>query len=316
MLHEKYKKHIIGFPTLLLFNAQGEVIHRMAGYKKAEDLIDGMQAALEGKSFYVLEKKYGEGARDFETVAAYAGVLKNALLTQRLDSVLNEYLETMPLRDLLDAGVWKVVGSAVKNPYSKSYQFVVDSLDRISRKLDVDRYELEQQLGRGMSQAVNEIIKVSATSVNPDSVRWVKNSTGSLMTVLLKNNIKNFPDCAAKLHINTLRLQDKPEEIFEMLKYITPLGIPADKSFVAETYRYVINRTTDRNIIQSSLDEVLACQSKYKDLFLLGNFYDIIAAAYAKLGDQAKAQEAKAEYEKRKKEKDAYFNGLMKKKSK
>ena len=50
MLREKYKEYIIGFPTLLLLDGDGNVVHQMAGYQKAENLIAGMKAGMEGKS--------------------------------------------------------------------------------------------------------------------------------------------------------------------------------------------------------------------------------------------------------------------------
>ena len=50
MLYEKYKEHIIGFPTLLLIDAEGNVVHQMAGYQEADALIAGMKAGLEGKT--------------------------------------------------------------------------------------------------------------------------------------------------------------------------------------------------------------------------------------------------------------------------
>ena len=61
MLREKYKEYIIGFPTLLLLDGDGNVVHQMAGYQKAENLIAGMKAGMEGKSLPALQKKYEAG---------------------------------------------------------------------------------------------------------------------------------------------------------------------------------------------------------------------------------------------------------------
>ena len=42
MLYDKYKKYIVGFPTLLLLDKNGNVLQQMAGYHEADDLIEGM----------------------------------------------------------------------------------------------------------------------------------------------------------------------------------------------------------------------------------------------------------------------------------
>ncbi|MDR1719778.1 MAG: thioredoxin family protein [Dysgonamonadaceae bacterium] len=315
MLHEKYKEHIIGFPTLLMISPEGEVMHRMAGYKEPDDLIAGFKEALEGQTFYAAEKKYNEGARDTETMTAYTEALRQAYLTLKLDSVGRDYLQHIPVENLMKPEVWNIAGKFVKDPYSAPYKYVVSNIDRLSYRAKANRYDLEQQLSRGMSSAINEIVKVSRTTVDPDSILWAKTQSQILLDIIGQHNIKNFLDFTAKLKLNELRLENKPLEIFETLRYIRPMGmLNTDKLFTAEMYDHVIMHVKDKKIIQQSLDEVLALQSSYKSSpALSGNFYNTIAAAYTKLNQKDKAAEALTEYEKREKIKTDFVKDLLEK---
>lgn len=43
------KEYIIGFPTLLLLDSNGNVVHQMAGYQQAEDLMRRNESGNGGK---------------------------------------------------------------------------------------------------------------------------------------------------------------------------------------------------------------------------------------------------------------------------
>ncbi|MDR1782831.1 MAG: redoxin domain-containing protein [Dysgonamonadaceae bacterium] len=313
MLQKKYQQHIIGYPTLLLINSEGEVIHRMAGYKQPDELIAGMREALEGNTFYTVEKKYNEGARDFATISAYTKALKLAYLTEKLNEVTENYLQSLSNQELLKPEVWEIVGKNIKDPFTEKYRFVTENIDKIQHRAKADRYELEQQLGRGMNSAVNNVLKFSA-SASPDTLRLAGENTNYLLGILTKSNIKNFPDYIAKLRINSMELQNQPKEIFETLRYSRPLGtLSGDKSFLADTYRYIIDNVKDKKMIQTSLDSLLSIQAPYDKMNspLIGNYYNHIAAGYAKLGKKEEAAKAQAEFDKRDAARKDYFKDIV-----
>ena len=111
MLREKYKEYIIGFPTLLLLDGDGNVVHQMAGYQKAENLIAGMKAGMEGKSLPALQKKYEAGARDFETVRDYVAALNGAFKRENIPTIISEFIATIPMEKLKDKEIWNLVGN-------------------------------------------------------------------------------------------------------------------------------------------------------------------------------------------------------------
>lgn len=63
-LYKQYKTNIIGFPTLLLINKEGKVVHQMAGFQEADVLISGMKAGMEGKNLFAYQDRYAAGERE------------------------------------------------------------------------------------------------------------------------------------------------------------------------------------------------------------------------------------------------------------
>jgi thiol-disulfide isomerase/thioredoxin len=314
VLYEKYRKNIIGFPTLLLINDREEVVHQMAGYKEADVLIEGVKAGASGHSLFASEKKYEAGARDITTVSAYVSALEQAHLTAKIHPVVAEYLKTIPVDSLTNPDVWKVFGKHITDPYSEAYRFVFDNIERkFQYGLKVNRYDLEKQLARYMSDAVGNILKTTKTTHNADTLQLLKEQTKYLNGMLTQNTIKGFPTLAAKLQINTLRLEGKPLEVYRTVDYLEPSGLLASElTFKADTWRYVAENVSDKDILQAIAEKVTALQTGQKspDNALSYNFYDVLALTYARLGDKAKSEEAQAEYDKRKETRDAYLKEL------
>lgn len=59
MLYVRYKKYIVGFPTLLLLDAKGNVLHQLAGYHDADRLIKAVRQASEGKDLFHYSRNIG-----------------------------------------------------------------------------------------------------------------------------------------------------------------------------------------------------------------------------------------------------------------
>jgi thioredoxin-related protein len=315
VLYNKYKQHIIGFPTLLLINANEEVLHQMAGYKEADALIEGVKAGASGWSLSASEEKYNAGARDLKTVTAYVNALNNAYLLDKIQPVIEDYLGTIPVDSLINPDVWSLVGKYIKDPYSKSYRFVFDNIERkYQYRLKVNRYELETQLGSGMSDAVSKLIKTSQSTQNADTLKLLKERSEYLKQMLVQNTIRRFPTYAAKLYLNDLRLEKKPLELYSALSNIRATGVlSSETSFVADNYRYILENVKDKSVINGILSHLNEIHAGQKNLFmsLSNNYYDVVALAYNKLGDKTKATEAQNEYEKKKSERDAYLKNII-----
>ena len=159
-LYERYKANIIGFPTLLLIDKQGNVVHQMAGFQEADALIAGAKAGLEGKSLFAMRDRYKAGERDLAFLKDFVSVLDGAFLTDEIEEVVTDYMKTLPLEKLQEKEVWDLVGTFIKDPYSSQFEYVIFNIDRLAYKLGFDRYKVERQLNWALEKELDRWIEL------------------------------------------------------------------------------------------------------------------------------------------------------------
>ncbi|MDR2131357.1 MAG: thioredoxin family protein [Odoribacteraceae bacterium] len=316
MLNEKYKAHIIGYPTLLLINAEGQVVHQMAGYQEADVLIAGMKAGLEGRSLFAVQDRYEKGARDLETITAYVDALNGAFQKEKIPGVVEAFLATIPVERLLEPEVWQVVGKYIKDPYTEQYRFVLQNLGRgYQYRLKVDRYALETQLASGMLKAVEEILTLSRATRDADTLALLREREGKLKELLLKYQVKEYPTFVAKLEINDLILAGEPLETYRLLASAQKMGVfpsNSNSKFLSGCYRYIVENIRDKKILRACIDELLALQEKQTlRVEYAFSYHDVLALAHEKLKDHAAAQAAREEYERRETAKKEHFSKMF-----
>ena len=300
MLYEKYKAHIIGFPTLLLIDQDGNVVHQMAGYQEPDALIAGMKAGLEGKTLAAMEKKYEAGARDFETIRDYVAALRGAFKQEEIQKVMADYLPRIPVDSLLNKEIWDLVGTYVTDPYTDAYEFVLDHLDKYQYRLKVDRYQLESQLGRAMDDAVDEIIKVTTSTTNADTLSMMAEKEKVLRAMLERSIVRNFSTYFCKLEINDRRLANDVDDMYQLFVFADRLNLlPYEGNFRRDAYLYIVEHSKDEKILNELLEKLLIVQAeedKGENLLLKENYYHVISALYSRLGQEDKAAEAQKNY--------------------
>ena len=305
MLYEKYKAHIIGFPTLLLIDQDGNVVHQMAGYQEPDALIAGMKAGLEGKTLAAMEKKYEAGARDFETIRDYVAALRGAFKQEEIQKVMADYLPRIPVDSLLNKEMWDLVGTYVTDPYTDAYEFVLDHLDNYQYRLNVDRYQLESQLGRGMDNAVEEIIKITTSTANTDTLTMMAEKEKTLRAMLGRSIVRNFSTYYCKLEINDRRLKNDVDGMYQLFVFADRLNLlPYEGNFRRDAYLYIVEHAEDEKILNELLEKLLIVQAeedKGENLLLKENYYHVISALYSRFGQEDKAAEAQKNYEQLKK---------------
>jgi thiol-disulfide isomerase/thioredoxin len=302
MLNEKYKEYIVGYPTLLLINAEGQVVHQMAGYQEADALINGMKAGLEGRTLFAARARYEEGARDLETVTTYVDALNGAYLTAESAKVAIEFLATLPVERLNEDEVWRVVGKHVKDPYTEHYKFLLHNRQH-GKRYGGDRYALESQLSTGMKRAVDEVLRVMHSTRDADTLQQMQAREEQLKELLQKYSCRDFPTCIAKFDVNDRLLVGDLQGAAETLRVARRLRLlNYEGRFMENAYRVLVDNTRDKKLLRGYLDELLALQGiQSAHVEFAHNYYGLIADAREKLGEREKAKEDRAEFERREK---------------
>lgn len=315
-LKKQYQANIIGYPTLLLINKEGKVVHQMAGFQEADALIAGMKAGMEGKSLFAYRDRYNSGDRDLNFIKEYATALNGAFLKDDIQQIVVDYMNSVPLEKLKDKDVWELVGGYVKDPYSPQFEYVVFNLDYFPAKLKVDRYKLEWQLNWALEKALDQIVGLQKDKEG--NILPLLNEPARMATLLKlidRANLKRAEEYRAKSKIHELELAGQWEEVYNYLmvcRSIKALGY-SDR-FLNEVIQYMAVNCADRTLLKKCLALVQEMQAKEDQdkSRLKSSYYDTLALLYGKLGDSKKAKEYQLLDENLKKENAKEFENFMK----
>ena len=316
-LYKQYKSNIIGFPTLLLINKEGKVMHQMAGFQEADVLIAGMKAGKEGKSLFACRDRYEAGERDLAFLKEYVAALEGAFLKDDIEKVVLDYMNTIPVEKLQEKEIWDFVGSFIKDPYSPQFDYVIFNIDRLAHKVKFDHYNVERQLSWALEKAVDRVVEIKFDE-NGVPLRLVaeQGKIDTLLRLIDRGNLKRAETYRAKIKVYELELAQKWNEVYEsqmMYRDIKALGY-SDRD-LDETARYLAAYCQDKGIIEKYLVLIEGLQKEEDkgSAKLKSNYYGTLSVLYAKLGNNAKAKEFKKMDEKIRAEKAKEFESFLKK---
>mgnify|MGYP002573013897 CR=1 FL=1 len=316
-LYKQYKSNIIGFPTLLLINKEGKVMHQMAGFQEADVLIAGMKAGKEGKSLFACRDRYEAGERDLAFLKEYVAALEGAFLKDDIEKIVLDYMNTISVEKLQEKEIWDFVGAFIKNPYSPQFDYVIFNIDRLAHKVKFDRYNVERQLSWALEKAVDRVVEIKFDE-NGVPLRLVaeQGKIDTLLRLIDRGNLKRAETYRAKIKIYELELAQKWNEVYEsqmMYRDIKALGY-SDRD-LDETARYLAAYCQDKGIIEKYLVLIEGLQKEEDkgSAKLKSNYYGTLSVLHAKLGNNAKAKEFKKMDEKIRAEKAKEFESFLKK---
>ena len=181
--------------------------------------------------------------------------------------------------------------------------------------MDVNRYDLERQLADGLRRAVKEIIRVTTSTTDADTLKMMAEKADILRGMLIQNTVKRFPMLLCKLRINDCRLAGDVEGMYSWIMFADDLNLlNYENDFRGDTYMYITERTKDKKVLNSILDVIGKQQEKedqVKSDLVKQNYYDLIATLYTRLGGKDKAVDARKKYEQLEEEKKAAMRKLF-----
>ena len=316
-LKKLYENNIIGYPTLLLIDKDGKVVHQMAGFQQASELIAGMKAGMEGRSLFAYRERYVAGQRDLNFIKAYVNALNGAFLREDVEKVVGEYVKSIPVEKLQEKEVWELVGEHIKNPYSPQFEYVVFNLDKMAVRLNFDRYKVERQLGWALEKALNNIIEPKEDKEERNM--FLSKEPGkmdTLMRLIDRASLKHAEEYRAKSRIYELLLKKNWPEVFNYLNVCRDIrALGYSERYVEQVVRYMALNCRDRKLLKKSLTlmEELQAREEQNDSRLKTNYYGTLALLNDKLGNSKVADELRKKDEKIKAEKAKEFEEFMKK---
>jgi thiol-disulfide isomerase/thioredoxin len=134
---EKYR--VYTYPTLLYFDANGELVHRLIGAFEAKDLIKKSQDALKpDQQIYTLQKRFNGGERAPDFLRQYVSALKKA--NEQYQSVADVLVQMVGLPALVEEENFKFLEGYINHDYRhRAYLYVASNQELFKEALGANR---------------------------------------------------------------------------------------------------------------------------------------------------------------------------------
>lgn len=175
-LAQKYQVKV--YPTFLVLNENGEIVHQMVGGMKAEEFLQNVRDGIGEHSLYSYTQRYAAGERDPQFVYEYIEVLSKAFMRERMEQVLHEYWATLSNSEKSSQGNWSLVKRFVNNPMLPEYEYLLGhkkDFDSTVGKENVDS-KIYDDLYPLIANNCNEIIfngKADASQLLASYKQWI-----------------------------------------------------------------------------------------------------------------------------------------------
>lgn len=316
MLNERYKKNIIGYPTLLLIDKDGKVLQQMAGYQDPDKLIEGIKNASEGNDLFSLRERYQKGERDFAFIKTYLASLQGAFLKDSVAAVANDYLNRIDLTELDKDDVWEALGTNIKDVNSPAFEYVVNNADRYYYKLHRDRYKINRQLESSINMEISRLIKLA----KDDSGQYLPLVNDSqqeqkMLRFISRASLKKFNETKAKFFVHHLLIDENYTEAWEYIKACAKMEFIGFYSFNLHNYiDYITAKSNDKKLLKdllATLEEYKKTENE-KDTPFSYHMYRTMADIYAKLGNKKVSEELLKVYKEKDDQKRKEFEEFFK----
>lgn len=290
MLRERYRQHIIGFPTLLLVNAEGKVLQQLAGYQQPEALIGGIRKAAEGRDLFTLTREYGQGNREIGFIKEYIESLNRAFLRDSAAHVAHDFIIRMQPADLDKDSVWQTVGSYVTDVRSDAFAYLVDNANRYQHKLHRDRLAINRQVGYACERELRSCLNVrpkrgdDGTVLCADTI-WMQR----LIHYMEKVNVEGRDRYQSKLYIHKLLLKGLYDEAWQVLMLCCRMQLSGYYSTTVHDYVcYLMEVNKDKRALKAYLAQLEAMQGDKREY----NYHTLetMARLCQRLGLQKRAE--------------------------
>ncbi len=302
----RYGQYIKGYPTMLAIKADGNVVQRIIGALPEEEIIQALQAGLQGTTWQGLETEYRAGNRECDFLIDYLNLLATSGEKEKAQAVADDFFNHVPLDSLLNPKVWNTIGKYVESPESEPYRYVIQNIHVFADK-GFDRHELEWKLALHAYSRISDIIKTGFQTENRDSLDGLRKGLLVLDTVL-RYPIKNFPEYLACVRTEISYLERNTEELFYRFIYLGENDLLRSWDWEKAWAEYLINHLSDKKQLKRCIEYLHRIQKqeeKGENKLFVRSCYDILAQGYRRLKDKAKAEAClRADKELQKKQED------------
>ncbi|MDE7373981.1 MAG: thioredoxin family protein, partial [Odoribacter sp.] len=112
-IEKMYPGEVKVYPTMLILNAKGELLHKVTGMHPVDELIAAIEEGLQGNTIYVLEKEFEKGNREKEFILKYLNLLKASSERKQYEKVARAYASQFSVDSLINREIWAMVNKFI-----------------------------------------------------------------------------------------------------------------------------------------------------------------------------------------------------------
>jgi thioredoxin-related protein len=289
------KYQITAYPTMLYFNPQGELVHKIVGGYQPEDFIAagkdfiaaGKDALNPDQQYYTLQKKFDGGVRDSSLVVRYFDAAERLNDKDVLAKIAAEYLGKTDQNKWHEKSSWKYI-KHFTIPDTKYFQFILNNRklfeDSIGREeifqFLVAGYDqklqliIDQKSESGLATFKNEVVNVFAdksdfwkafaemrfsSEATTDTVRAVK-----AMDIYLMDHVKDasvLNDQAWKIY----ETKNDPASINMAIKWVKK-SLEIERNYYnLDTYAHLLYKSGNKTEAKKAAEDAIAIGEKTKE---------------------------------------------------
>ena len=282
----QYKDVITGFPSLILLDENGKMIHKMGGYHEPDSLIGKMKAALKGTSLSSMRARLAAGEKSVVFMQEYKKIMDDGFLREESEQVSLTVLNRLTDEELLDPKMWQLVGRAVTDPYSPIFARVVNNYWAFWQHKTTDLGTLEFQLRTAIQTATDEIVKPEEKGNTLVMKREAQKQATLLNFVSNADKFKHTESIRALFYVHDLALAGSWADMVTALKFYHKIGaVGSSTNLLYQYIQYMMQTCKDKKALLAAAGLIESLPKVKLDVMDYDDNYNTLIGLYEKAGN-------------------------------
>lgn len=269
------KYGIRAFPTLLFVNSDGDVVHRVAGFRDTKGLLKlGQDANNPTRQLAYMKKKYDEGNREADFLYNYAYARLETFSGEDYMKIANEYLETQ--EDWTTENNLKFIFAFVKRTDAKMFDFLIENREAFDKQFG--ELKVNQKIDRLVGTRIDQLLSLK----NGEDAKIFDEAKALYSKIDANTAVAKTANFKMTYYRNG---GDRKNFALSAIEYVDnmPEISALELSDIAWTFYRVIE---DEAQLKTALGWAMKALKNEKDV----SHYDTVASLYFKLGNKGKAK--------------------------
>lgn len=290
----RYKDVITGFPSLILLDADGKMIHKIGGYHEADSLVNKMKAALHGTSLSAMRARLQAGEKSVAFMQDYKKIMDDGFLREEAEAVSMKMADRLTDEELLDPKMWQLTGRAVTDPYSPVFGRVVKNYWAFWQHKTTDLGVLEFQLRTAIQNATDEIVKPKEKDNKLILKREPKKEAILLDYVSNADRFKHTETIKALFYVHDLALAGQWGELVNALNFYHKIGALGNSTnFLYQHIQYMMQSCRDKKVLLAAAGVLESLPKVKLDVMDYDDNYHTLIRLYELAGNTAAVEKYK-----------------------